>query len=199
MDRQHDAHAKPPGSDFDAELDAIRVIFAALEPLNREARDRVVSFAFRRLGISVAMEPEVTTPSGPPDYSRIALSATVRPPAVVDIRTLKEEKQPSSAREMAVLVAYYLAEAAPGAERKTEVTAEDIKQYFKQAGFKLPRHPDMTLVDTKNAGYLDNGSARGLYRLNPVGYNLIAHSLPAGGGAERGPTRRRGKKAKKSR
>ena len=57
----------------------------------------------------------------------------------------------------------------------------------------------MTLVDTKNAGYLDNGSARGLYRLNPVGYNLVAHSLPAGGGAERSPARKRRKRVKKSR
>jgi hypothetical protein len=72
MDRQLETHAKPPGSDFDAELDAIRVIFAALEPLNREARDRVVSFAFRRLGISVAMEPELSTSGVPPDYSRSA-------------------------------------------------------------------------------------------------------------------------------
>ncbi len=199
MDRQNETRAKPPGSDFDAELDAIRAVFAALEPLNREARDRVVSFAFRRLGISVAAEPELVSLGATPDYRRVTPSAAVRPPAVMDIRSLKEEKQPSSAREMAVLVAYYLSEAAPAAERKTEVTAEDIKQYFKQAGFKLPRHPDMTLVDTKNAGYLDNGSARGLYRLNPVGYNLVAHSLPAGGGAERSPARKRRKRVKKSR
>jgi hypothetical protein len=55
-------------------------------------------------------------------------------------------------------------------------------------------------VHTRNAGYLDSGSARGLYKLNAVGYNLIVHSLPASAGSPK-PRGRRDKRGitKKSR
>ena len=49
-------------------------------------------------------------------------------------RSLKEQKNPSSAREMACIVAYYLEHYAPVGERKNSISAEDITKYFKQAG-----------------------------------------------------------------
>src|SRR3972149_1179536 len=58
--------------------------------------------------------------------------------------------------------------------------APDVTRLFKHAGFPLPGTPKMTLVHAKNAGYLDPGSERGTYVLNPVGYNLVAHKLPSG-------------------
>jgi len=98
-------------------------------------------------------------------------------PRVVDIKTLKEEKQPSSAIEMAALVAYYLAELAPEQERKSEVDADDMVKYFKQAKFDLPSKPQYLLPNARGAGYFDS-TGRGKYKLNPVGYNLVAHNLP---------------------
>jgi hypothetical protein len=153
----------------------------ALTPLSEDARGSVISYVFGRLGISLGQAAEPSYTPSPGRESMPTESAPRR--GLVDIRTLKEEKQPSSAREMAVLVAFYLTELAPQAERKTEISADDVRQYFKQAAFKLPTAPEMTLVHTRNAGYLDPGSARGLYKLNAVGYNLIAHSLPATPGA----------------
>lgn len=97
----------------------------------------------------------------------------------VDIRTLKDEKKPASARQMACLVAYYLQELAPADERKDTVSALDLEKYFKQAGFKLPRHLTQVLPDAKSSGYFDSG-ARGEYKLNAVGYNLVVHNLPLG-------------------
>ena len=78
---------------------------------------------------------------------------------------------------MAALVAYYLAEAADPTARKEVVENADMVKYFKQAKFRLPGNPAMILVNAKNSGYLDSTRA-GQYRLNPVGYNLIVHSLP---------------------
>ena len=78
---------------------------------------------------------------------------------------------------MACLVAYYLQEVAPDAERKSTVTAGDLDKYFKQAGFKLPSRPGQVLIDAKGDGYFDS-TGRGEYRLNAVGYNLVAHSMP---------------------
>jgi hypothetical protein len=176
--------------EFETELEAIRAVLGALTPLSEEARSSVISYVFRKLGVS----------SGEADYVRhraepareVSRSAQPSRSEIVDVRTLKEEKQPSSAREMAVLIAYYLSELAPAIERKDEISADDIRQYFKQAAFKLPASPEMTLVHTRNAGYLDSGSARGLYKLNAVGYNLIVHSLPAGPGTLKPRRRKRG-------
>ena len=96
----------------------------------------------------------------------------------VDIRSFGQEKSPRSANERVAVVGYYLSELAPAEERKAEISAGDITKYFKQAAFPLPGAARMTLVNAKNAGYLDAGTERGTYRLNPVGHNLVAHSLP---------------------
>ena len=119
-----------------------------------------------------------------------------------DIRSLKEEKNPSSAREMACIVAYYLEHLAPIAERKTSISTEDITKYFKQAGFPLPSAIPQLLKDSKTAGYFDSGD-RGSYKLNPVGYNLVVHSLPKSGSGpatrnrSAGSSRAKAKPAKK--
>jgi len=96
---------------------------------------------------------------------------------VKDIKTLKQEKGPKSANQMAAVVAYYLSELSPAAERKQAITKEDITKFFKQAGFPLPQRPEATLKNARNAGYFDP-AGEGSYKLNPVGYNLVVHGLP---------------------
>jgi hypothetical protein len=78
---------------------------------------------------------------------------------------------------MAALVAYYLSEVADQDERKESVNTSDLERYFKQAGFKLPKSLAKTLSNAAAAGYLDP-VGNGYYKLNAVGYNLIAHGLP---------------------
>jgi hypothetical protein len=96
---------------------------------------------------------------------------------MMDIRTLKETKQPKSANEMAALVAFYLSEVASPVERKQEIDKTDIERYFKLANFKLTAKAGQTLVNAKVAGYLDAGGGVGQYKLNPVGYNLVVHRM----------------------
>jgi hypothetical protein len=75
------------------------------------------------------------------------------------------------------LVAYYLSEIADGAERRDAINTADLERYFKQAGFKLPKSLPSTLPNATAAGYFDPAGS-GLYKLNAVGYNLVAHGLP---------------------
>jgi hypothetical protein len=96
---------------------------------------------------------------------------------VADIKALRDEKKPTSKNEMAAVVAYYLSELAPQSERKSEVDQNDMIKYFKQARYPLPKQPRVLLQNAKNAGYFDF-IGEGTYRLNPVGYNLVAHNLP---------------------
>ncbi|HXH05990.1 MAG TPA: hypothetical protein VNI83_05295 [Vicinamibacterales bacterium] len=179
----------------DKELSAIHAILAALTALDNEERKRVISYVFQRLGFSPAPALQPGQTLTPPTA---AFSSPRTVAAATDIRSLAEQKKPRSAVEMAVLVAYYVAEVAPTDERKNEITTEDVRKYFKQANYPLPRRPRKTLFDAKNAGYLDGGSARGSYKLNPVGYNLIAHNLPApGSDTPARPTRGRLKRKRK--
>jgi hypothetical protein len=95
---------------------------------------------------------------------------------------------------MAAIVAYYLRELAPEGDRRDYVTRKDIEQYFKIGDYPLPRRPEFTLPNAKGAGYLEQ-LGDGKYRLNPVGHNLVAHTLPRADGrhrpAQRKPTKRK--------
>jgi len=93
---------------------------------------------------------------------------------------------------MAALVAYYLSEIAPENERKGEINASDLERYFKQARFKLPKAISQALPNAAAAGYFDS-TGNGLYRLNPVGYNLVVHGLPRIDG-NKNPSSKRPKK-----
>jgi hypothetical protein len=154
--------------------EAIDEIINALAGLSESARRTAIRAASEHLNVQVNSESvSATIEDMPSVLEQPRLSQT----RSVDIRTFKEEKQPSSAMEMAATVAYYLSELAPLPERKSEVQVEDMLKYFKQASFPLPKSPQFLLVNAKNAGYFDSIGG-GNYKLNTVGYNLVAHNLP---------------------
>jgi hypothetical protein len=178
----------------DGELTAMQTIVAALKPLREEERRRVLEYVLGRFGalpiqsaipaLGVAAAGASSGVGTAPD---VASAGTIH-----DIRSLKDAKAPKSANEMAALVAFYVSELAPGGERRSTIAKADIERYFKSAGFSLPADASFTLVNAKNAGYLDNAGA-GQYKLNPVGYNLVAHRM--GAREKREPRRPRTKKA----
>jgi hypothetical protein len=169
----------------DVELQAMRAVLGALVPLKREGRERVLDYVLNRLGMrseaAVSVASESSYSPGLTDKS-----AQVTAAGVANIRSLKEEKAPRSANEMAALVAYYLAELAP--ERKQSINADDIKKYFLEARYELPHSTSQLLINAKNSGYLESAGT-GQYKLNSVGYNLVMHKLGGSSGATT-PTRR---------
>jgi hypothetical protein len=164
------------------ELEAIKSVAEALEPLGPAARRHVMDYVTQALGIVPTQTSNLTSP--PPEEKpdqRPREDMEGRAPSRIDVRTLKDEKKPRSANEMAALVAYYLSELAPTDERTQTITTADIEKYFKQANYPLPGRVGMTLANASSAGYFDS-VARGEWRLNPVGYNLVAHGMPSGSG-----------------
>lgn len=165
---------------------AIDQIIAALEPLEAGARATVVATVCAHLKISVGSTVAAQPPGsphreeGPAVPARTPVDTPVSPapsrPAT-DIRSFRNEKKPRSAKEMACVVAFYLKELAPDGERRDSISAGDLDKYFKQAQFKLPQRMAQLLPDAKGSGYFDS-AARGDYKLNAVGYNLVAHNLP---------------------
>ena len=176
---------------------AIDTIVEALRDLDDLSRVGAIRAACEHLTVAL--------PSKLAARESASLDASARPDSspVIDIRALKDAKKPSSANEMAALVAYYLQEIAVPPERKTAVDVSDMQKYFKQANFKLPRVPRVILGNAKTAGYFESAGS-GQYRLNPVGYNLVVHNLPRGtaplselgAGRRRRKTRRPARKAK---
>jgi len=168
---------------------AIDQIVTALEGVEEKARQTAIEAACAHLNLKMAGRTDsraaqgLAAAAGAEGVSQAIpkggqSDAPVSAGRKIDIRTLKEQKLPNSARQMACLVAYYLQELAPEGERKESVSSKDLEKYFKQAGFKLPTKVEQVLVDAKHAGYFESPS-RGEYKLNAVGYNLVAHTLPS--------------------
>jgi hypothetical protein len=176
----------------DRELGAISSILKALDGLDGESIQRVLDYVFGRLSISAPRHIKAVS-----SVTQPALSAESSPARRTSIRDLKEEKKPESSNQMAALVAYYLSEIADSAERKDAINTADLERYFKQASFKLPKSLPSTLPNATAAGYFDP-TGSGLYRLNAVGYNLVAHGLPRANAAPPKRTSQRLKKTKKS-
>jgi hypothetical protein len=159
---------------------AIDLLLSALEPLDEVSRETALLAVSRQLNIAGRVGPAVVQQAPAIDVGHPVPPLHAPPPMQrVDIRTLKEQKQPNSAKQMACVVAYYLKELANAEERKDSISTADLEKYFKQAGFKLPTAIAQVLVDAKSSGYFES-TTRGEYKLNAVGYNLVAHNLPGG-------------------
>lgn len=167
---------------------AIDQVIEALGAFQATDQQTILKAVYAHLNIAA---PKGDAPPPPPRREEAAVPERQnRPPprssagdgefAGMDIKSFKELKNPTSARQMACVVAYYLAEIAEGDERKETVTSADIEKYFKQARFQLPTKLEQLLIDCKGSGYFDTPS-RGEYKLTRVGHNLVAHQLPAKG------------------
>jgi hypothetical protein len=167
----------------DLGVQAITTLLEVLGPLKPETRVNVLDYVFKTLGITPITPPAPAIPATPPGFVPPITPTTPSafssaPGAPTDLRSLTQQKQPKSDNQMVAVLAYYLANHAPQDQRRDHIVAEDIKRFFPQANFELPtgRH-SMTLINAKNAGYLD-ALSDGQYRLNPVGHNLVTHKLP---------------------
>ena len=182
---------------IDKEIEAIKAVLDALEPLTSEARVSVLDYAIKCLQIDLEpvqkSDASRTWPASadpPPIKAKTAADLQTVP---VHIKDLKEKKKPRSANEMAALVGYYLANEAVPTDRKENISEKNINTYFKIAEFPLPEKSRFTLSNAKAAGYLD-AIGNGEYKLNAVGHNLIVHSMPRGKGGKAVPRRKAAKK-----
>jgi len=112
----------------------------------------------------------------PPPTGSIEAPRSDRTSPVIDARTFFEEKSPKSQNEAVVVATYYLRELAPREERSDTVDLKKIENVLRQAKFKLPKNLKSVLTNTQAAGYFDRVGL-GEYKLNPVGWNLVEHTL----------------------
>jgi len=164
---------------IEKEIEAIKTVLTALEPLSPEVRSNVLGYVLTRLKIALPVVQQADRsgiPARPADLSSGAAGGAPQP-TITHIKSLKERKKPHSASEMAALVAYYMANMAPEKDRTDRINTKLVETYFKIAEFPLPQKPQFTLPNAKAAGYLD-AVGNGEYKLNAVGHNLIVHGMP---------------------
>jgi hypothetical protein len=97
-----------------------------------------------------------------------------------DIRSFVQGKQPKSDVQFVAVVAYYHRFVAPEPERKDAITSDDIQNAARLAQRPVFKTPSVPLNNCVQQGYMDR-AARGEYRLNAVGENLVAMTLPGSG------------------
>ena len=164
--------------DIDKEVEAIRTVSLALQPLDDLGKQRVIDYVLKRFGLAAGqLIPSIQAPSIPKSAQDFLAETSLS--EITHIRQLKDLKKPKTAIEMAALVAYFLSDLAPQNERKSTVTTKDMETYFKIANYRLPTALQQLLGNAKNAGYFDLVRT-GEYKLNAVGYNLVVHNLPRG-------------------
>jgi len=189
--------ASPP-DDFEA----VRAVVDALKGFPAEDQRRILRWAQEKLGLPVSPSASAgaATSATAIEAGTPVSTATSRPR---DIRAFLQEKRPSSDNQFAAAVAYFFAFEAPEDERKAEITASDLQHAARLSGRERLNRPIETLHNASKRGYLDKGRARGSFRINTVGENLVAMAMPGTdtdeSGARRHQRRRVSKKARSRR
>ena len=119
-----------------------------------------------------------------------------QPSRTTNIKTFVDLKQPKSDVQFATVVAYFYRFEAPVESRKESIDAKTLQEAARLAGRRRSPKPLMTLNNAKRLGYLDTPE-RGLFRVNSVGENLVAMTLP-GIQSERSKKASRPKRSRKA-
>lgn len=157
-------------------FDAARQVAEILEPFDSANRERIVRWAREQVGMGASSEPtRLSIPTvGSPATSVPVLTQSN------DIRSFIEAKKPKNDTQLAAVVAYF--NRFVSADRKDTVTTQDLIDACRQATRRQPARVAQTLVNAYQAGVFDKVD-RGHYKLNSVGENLVAISLPERSGS----------------
>jgi hypothetical protein len=182
------------------DLQAVRIIAETLSSFQRPEQERIIRWVLEKTGLppgSVAL-PRVEESSTFPSFS---LGSPSRLPSTpVDIKSFVAQKNPRSDNQFAATVAYFYRFEAPEAERKSNITSQDLVEACRLAGWKRMADPPKTLANAQGVGLL-NKVERGQFTISSVGENLVALTLPEGSGRtiEAKTGKRKPKKLKRSR
>jgi hypothetical protein len=177
------------------DLEAVRSLVNTLEAFEKQEQERIIRWAREKLGLSPST---AQPPSGPGTASRSAQGERAErigsPPKGRDIKSFIDEKFPSTNVHFAATVAYYYQFEAPEPERKESINAHDLQEATRLVGRARFNDPGQTLRDSHKLGLLDKTGESGAFRINTVGENLVAMTLPMGEGRSRVSKKKTAKK-----
>jgi hypothetical protein len=177
-----------------------------LDGREKAEQERIIRWVSENLGLGtgpggVAIHPTSTPHTTPPilassERHTQAAQATGHPK---DIKVFVEEKKPKNDMQFAAVVAYYYHFEATAPNRLETITPGHVQEAARLAGRPRFKNPGVPLNNAVNAGYFDR-RGRGEFRLNAVGENLVAMTLPGTADdtdEDDGPRRPRKKRASK--
>jgi hypothetical protein len=165
-------------ANIDNEFDAAKIIVTTLKDLERTQQERALRFASESLGLNSSWSnPSSGAAQSVRSTSSLDLASATSPQGrVVDIKQFTDSKAPKSDQQFAAVVAYYYQFEAPEPQRKATINASVLSDAARLANRRRPsRH---ALANAKRSGYLD-AVGSGEYKVNTVGENLVAITLPS--------------------
>jgi hypothetical protein len=158
-------------------LDAAQKIVAELQGMTNDQQALAMKFATETLGLQLATAQAQVTQQPVRSPHVVSHASPIPPGQRTDIKTFTATKAPKSDQQFAAVVAYYYQFEVTAADKKDSIDAATMKDAARQAGRKQVKNWNLTLDNAKRAGYLDKAE-RGAFRLNAVGENLVAITLP---------------------
>lgn len=164
-----------------SDFETAKAISDLLIGLDKDRQHRVLRWVAESLDVALHTHaPKSSEARSALDSSPLQGEPQKLPKSAQDIKTFMENKQPKSDIQFATATAYYYRFEATPDQRKESITADNLQDAARLVGRQRFAHPVMTLNNAKNQGYLDLAS-RGAYRVNSVGENLVAMTLPNAG------------------
>ena len=156
------------------DLEAVRQLVTTLEKFDKTEQERIIRWAREKLGLNIVQQ------TVPQTTSQNQLQTNLKTPdnRTKDLKSFVNEKNPTSDMQFGVTVAYYYKFEAPENEKKDSINSEVLQDAARLAGRKRLGNPGQTLINASFNGTLDKADEKGAYKLNTVGENLVAMTLP---------------------
>lgn len=168
------------------DLEAVRTIVSTLEKFDKNDQERIIRWAREKLGLNVVqVQPQVASQN-----VQQAVNQQCQTP-IKDLKSFVNEKNPSSDMQFAVTVAYYYKFEAPINERKDSINSTTLQDAARLSSRTRLGNPGQTLINASFNGMLDKSDEKGAYKINTVGENLVAMTLPQNSTSKRSISKRK--------
>jgi hypothetical protein len=154
------------------DLEAVRTIVTTLEKFEKIEQERIIRWAREKLGLNVVQVQQ----QAPFPVIQQSGNQQLQNPSK-DLKSFVNQKNPTTDMQFAVTVAYYYKFEAPENERKDSINSETLQDAARLSSRTRLKNPGQTLINASFHGMLDK-SEKGSYKINTVGENLVAMTLP---------------------
>ena len=181
----------------DSDFDAAKAVTEQLKGMEKARQQRILRWVVESLSLDLGTAPATERRMAETTASRAGTSQEEaqllhRHQRPANIKSFVDSKRPKNDVQFTTVVAYYYRFEASPENQKNTIDAEVLQQAARDTGRRRTPRPLITLNNAKKLGYLDSAE-RGQYRINSIGENLVAMTLP---GTEPARTRKKARPTK---
>jgi hypothetical protein len=168
------------------DLDAIRTVVKTLAPFEPQDQKRIIRWSCEKLGLTIESDRSIpiSKPASligqPQETASLTQPSSLTIGSQVDIKSFLDAKNPTNDMQFAATVAYYYAFEAPESQRRESIGSDELQDACRLLSRERLHNPGQTLRNAVYNGLLDKSGERGQFKINTVGENLVAVTLPSG-------------------